>query len=235
VNEPGQPTCKFWNPTPNLGADNPAGWTHRIVVDDLAAATGVFVALGWSWKARRQSSGKRGGSHRWARGVRSDIAMMRTPDGHGRLELTKYHTPSSRDSDHALGEHAPACIGSVAVEDIDDILDRCGTRSRTRRRAGAVREQLPALGYLRGPQASSSRWPTDQVTGRMNGQAPNGAISMHQGDPSAFLTPPTAGTPTHSKWVRPRASSPETSASAARDPRSNYRTSSRDEWRWRTR
>lgn len=58
-------------------------------------------------------------------GVRSDIAMLRTPDGHGRLELTKYHTPPSRDGDpraptNALGAHRIM----FAVDGIDDILDR---------------------------------------------------------------------------------------------------------------
>jgi hypothetical protein len=58
-------------------------------------------------------------------GVRSDIAMMRTPDRHGRLELTKYQSPMVRDGD----PHAPAnTLGMhrvmFAVEDIDEILDR---------------------------------------------------------------------------------------------------------------
>jgi glyoxalase/bleomycin resistance protein/dioxygenase superfamily protein len=51
--------------------------------------------------------------------------MIRTPDGHGRLELTNYHTPSSRDGDprapaNTLGIHRIM----FAVEDIDDVLDR---------------------------------------------------------------------------------------------------------------
>jgi len=58
-------------------------------------------------------------------GVRSDVAMMRTPDGHGRLELIKYHTPPGRGGD----PRAPAnALGTghvtFAVEGIDDVLDR---------------------------------------------------------------------------------------------------------------
>ena len=64
-----------------------------IVVDDLEAATAFFVELGMELEGEMPVEG------RWVDrvvgldGVRVDIAMMRTPDGHGRLELTKFHTP----------------------------------------------------------------------------------------------------------------------------------------------
>ena len=55
-------------------------------------------------------------------GVRAEIAMVETPDGHGRLELTKFHAPSGRGGD----QHAPANTPGIrhvafAVDDIDDI------------------------------------------------------------------------------------------------------------------
>src|SRR5260370_8187772 len=65
-----------------------------IVVEDLDAAVAFFTELGMELEGKGQVEG------RWAdrtvglNGVRSDIAMMRTPHGHSKLELTKYHTPA---------------------------------------------------------------------------------------------------------------------------------------------
>ncbi|MDT5134272.1 MAG: hypothetical protein QOE41_3583, partial [Mycobacterium sp.] len=93
-----------------------------IVVDDLAAAITFFVELGLELEGEATVEGSAVDRLVGIEGVRSDIAMMRTPDGHGRLELTKYHTPSSRDGDpsapaNTLGMHRIM----FAVEDIDDI------------------------------------------------------------------------------------------------------------------
>jgi catechol 2,3-dioxygenase-like lactoylglutathione lyase family enzyme len=76
---------------------------------------------------------------------------MRTPDGHGRLELTKYHTPSSRDGDprapNALGMHRIM----FAVEDIDDILDRLRPHGAELVGELVRYENSYRLCYLRGP------------------------------------------------------------------------------------
>jgi catechol 2,3-dioxygenase-like lactoylglutathione lyase family enzyme len=75
-----------------------------IVVDDLAAATEFFVELGLVLQGEGPVEG------RWVdrvvglEGVRADIAMMQAPDGNGRLELTKFHSPS----DQGDNQHAPA-------------------------------------------------------------------------------------------------------------------------------
>jgi hypothetical protein len=75
-----------------------------IVVDDLAGATEFFVALGLVLVGEGTVQG------RWAdrvvglEGVRADIAMMQTPDGNRRLELSKFHSPS----DQGDNRHAPA-------------------------------------------------------------------------------------------------------------------------------
>jgi catechol 2,3-dioxygenase-like lactoylglutathione lyase family enzyme len=82
-----------------------------IVVDDLKAATAFFVELGLELEGEAPVEG------RWVDrvvgldDVRVDIAMMRTPDGHGRLELTKFHTLGIRRI-------------MFAVEDIEDVLAR---------------------------------------------------------------------------------------------------------------
>ena len=60
-------------------------------------------------------------------GVRAEIAVVQTPDGHGRLELTKFRTPSGQDGNRHAPVNTPG-IGHVAfaVEDIDAVLWRLG-------------------------------------------------------------------------------------------------------------
>jgi catechol 2,3-dioxygenase-like lactoylglutathione lyase family enzyme len=66
-----------------------------IVVDDLDAAVAFFTELGMELEGRAQIEGLFADRAVGLDGVRSDIAMMRTPDSHGRLELTRYHTPAA--------------------------------------------------------------------------------------------------------------------------------------------
>jgi catechol 2,3-dioxygenase-like lactoylglutathione lyase family enzyme len=97
-----------------------------IVVEDLDAAIAFFTELGMELEGRAQIEG------RWADrtvgldGVRSDIAMLRTPDSHSKLELTKYHTPAAVGAEP---EHPPPnTLGlhrvMFAVDDIDDTVAR---------------------------------------------------------------------------------------------------------------
>jgi catechol 2,3-dioxygenase-like lactoylglutathione lyase family enzyme len=139
-----------------------------IVVDDLAAAITFFVALGLELEGEATVEGSAVDRLVGLEGVRSDIAMMRTPDGHGRLELTKYHTPSSRDGDprapaNTLGGHRIM----FAVDDIDDILDRLRPHgAELLGELGALREQLPALLPPRPRRHHRRAGRADQVTGR---------------------------------------------------------------------
>lgn len=64
-----------------------------IVVDDLDATIGFFAELGLELEDRAVIEGDFADRTVGLRGIRSEIAMMRTPDGHGRLELTKYLRP----------------------------------------------------------------------------------------------------------------------------------------------
>jgi catechol 2,3-dioxygenase-like lactoylglutathione lyase family enzyme len=97
-----------------------------IVVDDLEAAKAFFAELGMELEGEATNEG------RWVDrvvgldDVRADIAMMRTPDGHGGLELTKFHTPPAV---RAEPESAPVNTLGIrrimfAVHDIDDVLAR---------------------------------------------------------------------------------------------------------------
>ncbi|WP_396455171.1 VOC family protein, partial [Actinomadura sp.] len=85
-------------------------------------------------------------------GVRTDIAMMRTPDGHGRVELTKYRTPPSLDGDahappHTLGAHRIM----FAVDDMDDVLERLRPHGAELLGELVQYEDSYRLCYLRGP------------------------------------------------------------------------------------
>ena len=86
-------------------------------------------------------------------GVRADIAMMQTPDGNGRLELTKFHSPSNQGDNR----HAPANTPGIrhlafAVEDIDGVVARLLALGAEL--VGEVEryEDIYRLCYVRGPQ-----------------------------------------------------------------------------------
>ena len=124
-----------------------------IVVDDLAAAMAFFAELGMELEGTAQIAG------RWADrtvgldGIRSDIAMMRTPDGHGRLELAKYHTPAAIGAEpensppNTLGLHRVM----FAVDDIDDTVARLRPHGAELLGEVAQYEDSYRLCYLRGP------------------------------------------------------------------------------------
>src|ERR1700684_2832831 len=100
-----------------------------VVVDDLAAATAFFVELGLELHGEASVEGGWVDRVIGLDGVRARIAMLEAPDGHGRLELTEFDAPSSRDGDR----RAPAnTLGirhlSFAVDDLDDVLARLRAR-----------------------------------------------------------------------------------------------------------
>jgi catechol 2,3-dioxygenase-like lactoylglutathione lyase family enzyme len=86
-------------------------------------------------------------------GVRAEIAMLQTPDGHGRLELTKFHAPSSPDGDRRAPANAPGIRHlAFAVDDIDAILT--GLRDRGDELVGVLERYRNSyrLCYVRGPE-----------------------------------------------------------------------------------
>ena len=125
-----------------------------IVVDDLEAATAFFVELGLELEGEAPVEG------RWVDrvvgldDVRVDIAMMRTPDGHGRLELTKFHTPTaiSAEPENAPGNTLGLRSIMFAVDDIDATV--AGLRARGAELVGEVAqyENSYRLCYARGPE-----------------------------------------------------------------------------------
>ena len=124
-----------------------------IVFNDLAAAKSFFIELGLELDGEQAVEG------RWVDriigldGVRADIAMLRTPDGHGRIELVKFHTPPGRDGN----PQAPAnALGirhiTFAVKELDDVLERL--RAHGAELVGELEqyENIYRLCYVRGPE-----------------------------------------------------------------------------------
>ena len=97
-----------------------------IVVDDLDAAVAFFTELGMKREGKAQIEGVWADRAVGLDGVRSVIAMMRTPDGHSRLELTQYHSPAAIGAGppnppaNTLGLHRVM----FAVDNIDDTVAR---------------------------------------------------------------------------------------------------------------
>src|SRR5438874_9837819 len=100
-----------------------------IVVGDLKAAIAFFVELGLELEGETTVQGSWVDRTIGLDGVRSDIAMLRTPDGHGRIELSKFHSPPAITSDR----NAPLNrlgMGRImfAVDNIEDVLARVRSR-----------------------------------------------------------------------------------------------------------
>jgi len=123
-----------------------------VVVDDLAAAIAFFTALGITLEGEAPVEGPWVDRVNALESVKVDIVMMRTPDGHGRLELTKFRNPRLVEVQPAIAPPNALGLRSVmfTVESIDDTVARLRHRRRTRRRGGPVRGQLPTL-LVRGP------------------------------------------------------------------------------------
>ncbi|MEU8994748.1 VOC family protein [Streptomyces caniferus] len=125
-----------------------------IVVDDLDAVIAFFVELGMELEGKGPLEG------RWAErvigldDVRQDIAMLRIPDGHGRVELAKFHRPKAIT---AGPEDAPVnTLGMrrimFAVDDIEDVLARLRTHGAELVGELEQYEDTYRICYVRGPE-----------------------------------------------------------------------------------
>jgi catechol 2,3-dioxygenase-like lactoylglutathione lyase family enzyme len=124
-----------------------------IVVEDLDAAVVFFTELGLELEGRAPVEG------RWADGVtglrdmRVEVAMMRTPDGHSRLELSRFLAPP------VVADHRTAAVNALgylrvmfAVENLDDTLGRLRKRGATLVGEVVQYEDIYRLCYIRGPE-----------------------------------------------------------------------------------
>jgi catechol 2,3-dioxygenase-like lactoylglutathione lyase family enzyme len=124
-----------------------------IVVDDLAAATAFFVELGLALQGEAPVEGGWVDRVVGLEGVRAEIAMLETPDGHGRIELSTFHAPPGPGGDRHAPANAPGIRHiSFAVDDIDGMV--AGLRARGVELVGEVEryEDIYRLCYVRGPE-----------------------------------------------------------------------------------
>jgi catechol 2,3-dioxygenase-like lactoylglutathione lyase family enzyme len=124
-----------------------------IVVADLDAAIEFFTTLGLELEGRAPIEGEWADGCTGLRGMRVEIAMLRTPDGHGRLELSRFLAPAP------VADHRTAPVNSLGylrvmftVEDLDETL------ARVQKVGATVVDQVVQYGdvyrlcYIRGPE-----------------------------------------------------------------------------------
>jgi catechol 2,3-dioxygenase-like lactoylglutathione lyase family enzyme len=125
-----------------------------IVVEDLEAAKAFFAELGMELEGETTVDGPWVDSTVGLTGVRADITMMRTPDGHGRVELSRFHTPPAV---RAEPENAPTNALGIrrimfTVDDVDDVVDRLRNHGGELVGETAQYEDLYRLCFVRGPE-----------------------------------------------------------------------------------
>ena len=125
-----------------------------IVVDDLEAAKAFFAELGMQLEGETTVEGPSVDRLIGLQNVRATLALMRTPDGHGQIELDKFHTP---EAIRTGPENAPVNALGIrrimfAVDDIEDVVARL--RARGAQLIGEVvqYEDKYRLCYIRGPE-----------------------------------------------------------------------------------
>src|ERR671934_1738940 len=125
-----------------------------IVVDDLSATIAFFSELGLELEGQATIEGEWAGRVTGLRDQRVQIAMMRTPDGYSRLEISRFLTPP------AIADHRNAPVNALgylrvmfAVDDIDDTLARLGKHGAQLASSEVVQyEDAYRLCYIRGPE-----------------------------------------------------------------------------------
>jgi catechol 2,3-dioxygenase-like lactoylglutathione lyase family enzyme len=125
-----------------------------VVVEDLDLAVDFFVDLGLELEARMTLDGEWAGQVTGLPGQVVEIAMMKTPDGHGRLELSRFLKPK------VVADHREAPVNSLgylrvmfAVDDIDETVERLKKRGAELVGDDVVQYQdAYRLCYIRGPE-----------------------------------------------------------------------------------
>ena len=125
-----------------------------IVVEDLEAAKAFFAELGMELEGETTVEGPSVDQTVGLDGVRADIAMLRTPDGHGCVELSRFHTPPAV---RAEPQGAPSNALGIrrimfAVEDIDDVVARLRGHGGELVREIAQYEDVYRVCFVRGPE-----------------------------------------------------------------------------------
>src|SRR5438552_18373166 len=124
-----------------------------VVVEDLPATVSFLRAVGLELEGQATIEGEWSGRVTGLPGQRVEVAMMRTPDGHSRLELSRFLTPP------VIADHRNAPVNALgylrvmfAVDDIDDTLARLGKCGTTLVGQMVQYENSFRLCYIRGPE-----------------------------------------------------------------------------------
>lgn len=124
-----------------------------IVVEDLNSAIDLFTELGLTLEGRMPVEGEWAGRVTGVRDQKVEIAMMRTPDGHSRIELSRFEAPS------IASDHRTAAVNSLgylrvmfAVDDLEDTLDRLKKFGATVVDEVVNYRDVYLLCYIRGPE-----------------------------------------------------------------------------------
>jgi catechol 2,3-dioxygenase-like lactoylglutathione lyase family enzyme len=124
-----------------------------VVVDDLAAAIAFFTTLGMTREGEAPIEGPWVDRINGLEGVQVDIVMMRTPDGHGQLELTKFRHPELVELEPAIAPPNALGLRSVmfTVDSVDDTVARLRATGAELVGEVAQYEDKYRLCYMRGP------------------------------------------------------------------------------------
>jgi catechol 2,3-dioxygenase-like lactoylglutathione lyase family enzyme len=124
-----------------------------IVVADLGAAVDFFVDLGLELEGRATIEGEWAGRVTGLGDQHVEVAMMRTPDGHSRLELSRFVAPP------VVADHRTAPVNALgylrvmfAVDDLDETLERLGKRGAQLVGEVVQYQDVYRLCYIRGPE-----------------------------------------------------------------------------------
>jgi catechol 2,3-dioxygenase-like lactoylglutathione lyase family enzyme len=124
-----------------------------VVVEDLPAAVAFFTALGMTVEGEAPIEGPWADRVNGIEGIKVDIVMMRTPDGHGRVELTKFRNPKLVELEPAIAPPNALGLRSVmfTVESVDDTVARLRAQGGELVGDVAQYEDKYRLCYMRGP------------------------------------------------------------------------------------
>ena len=123
-----------------------------VVVEDLAAAIAFFVELGLELEGEAAVEGEWVDQLVGLDGVRADIAVVRTPDGHGRVELSTFHTPVATSAAPRAPMNTPGIPRLTFVVDaVDDVFDRLRAHCAELVGEVAQHEDIYRYCYVRGP------------------------------------------------------------------------------------
>jgi catechol 2,3-dioxygenase-like lactoylglutathione lyase family enzyme len=124
-----------------------------VIVEDLPAAIAFFTTLGMTIEGEMPVEGPWVDRLNGLEGVQVDITMMRTPDGHGRVELTKFRHPELVEVEPAIAPPNTAGLRQImfAVEDLDDTVERLSAHGAKLIGDVVQYEDKYRLCYMRGP------------------------------------------------------------------------------------